>query len=91
MATDMAADIKESLTKTFQGIDKDRSGSLDRNEVESSLKNFFSSPNAKNKWDDSRVKKETADFFKSADKDHDSKVTLKEYIDYYTPKLSASK
>jgi Ca2+-binding EF-hand superfamily protein len=92
MAADMACDIKESLTKMFHGEDKGTTGSLDRNEVESSLKNFFSCPNAKEKWDDSRVKKETADFFESAGKKKDdAKVTLQEYIDYYTPRLSGSK
>jgi hypothetical protein len=92
MAADMFSDIKESLTKMFQGADKETSGSLDRNEVESSFTNFFSCENAKEKWDDSRVKKETTDFFNWAGKEKDdAKVTLSEYIDYYTPKFSGSK
>jgi Ca2+-binding EF-hand superfamily protein len=86
-----AADVKDVLTKLFKEVDKDNSGQLDKNEVEAALKKFYSGPDVKNKWDDARVKKETADFFKSADKNNDSKVTLKEFIDYYVPLMTGSK
>lgn len=53
-------DVKEALTKIFNECDKDKSGFIDAKEVEAALKRCNQSPDCKNKWDDARIKQETA-------------------------------
>ena len=55
-----AADVKAALTTVFNECDTDKSGKIDAKEVECALKKCQNCPGCKEKWDDARIKKETA-------------------------------
>jgi Ca2+-binding EF-hand superfamily protein len=80
-------DVRECLTKIFNECDKDKSGCIDAKEVEAALKRCNQSPDCKNKWNDAKIKEETALFLKQADKNNDSKVSCKEFVDFYAARM----
>jgi Ca2+-binding EF-hand superfamily protein len=81
-------DVREALTNVFKECDTDKSGAIDAKETEAALKKCQNCPGCKDKWDDARIKAETAKFFAQADKNKDNKVSQKEFVDYYAALLS---
>jgi Ca2+-binding EF-hand superfamily protein len=75
----------ERLTKAFHEIDKDNNGFIDISELEHAFAAAFKASGRP--ADDAEIKRACANIMKGLDKDKDNKVTLEEYIEYYT-KLS---
>jgi len=74
-------EAKEALTKAFNQVDTDKSGSIDSGEIESVLRAYYKSSGKT--ADESKIKSEAAAFLKEVDKNKDNKVNLEEFIDYF--------
>jgi len=72
----------EKLTKAFHEIDKNGSGFIDRSELESAFGAAFRASGKP--VDDAEVKRACEGIMKRLDKNNDDKVSLEEYIQYYT-------
>jgi len=73
------------LTKAFHDIDKDNSGYIDLSELEAAFGAAFK--RSGKQVDEAEVKRACANIMKGVDKDKDNKITLEEYIEYYTKSL----
>lgn len=72
----------EKLTDAFKNIDKDNSGFIDLSELEAAFGAAFRASGKR--VDDEEIKRACEKIMKSVDKDKDNKITLEEYIQYYT-------
>jgi len=72
----------EKLTDAFKNIDKDNSGFIDLSELENAFGQAFKATGKP--VDEAEIKRACANIMKSVDKDKDNKITLEEYIQYYT-------
>jgi len=72
----------ERLTKAFQEIDKDHNGYIDIKELETAFCSAFKASGRP--ADEAEIKRACANIMKGLDTDKDNKVTLKEYLEYYT-------
>jgi Ca2+-binding EF-hand superfamily protein len=70
------------LTKAFHDIDKDNSGFIDLSELESAFGAAFKASGRP--ADEAEIKRACANIMKGVDKNKDNKITLEEYIQYYT-------
>jgi len=73
------------LTKAFHDIDKDNSGFIDICELEAAFGAAFT--RSGKAVDEVEIKRACANIMKGVDKDKDNKITLQEYIEYYTKSL----
>jgi len=83
--SDSAAEVAR-LTKVFNEIDEDKDGTISMAELEKAFSAAFKGSGMP--CTDNDVKKHCAAIMKALDKDNDSKITLDEYIQYYTTKNS---
>jgi Ca2+-binding EF-hand superfamily protein len=72
----------EKLTDAFKNIDKDNSGFIDLSELENAFGAAFKASGKP--VDEAEIKRACTNIMKSVDKDKDNKITLEEYIQYYT-------
>lgn len=72
---------KEALTKAFQKVDTDKSGSLESAEIERVLQEYYKQTGKP--CDNAKCKKEAQDFLKDVDKNQDHKVSMEEFIQYF--------
>jgi len=72
----------EKLTDAFKSIDKDNSGFIDLAELEKAFGAAFKATGKP--VDEAEIKRACANIMKSVDKNKDNKITLEEYIQYYT-------
>jgi len=77
-----SADTKAKLTAAFNQVDTDKSGWIDVKEVENVLTNYYKS--AGKTCDPAKCKKEAGDFMKDVDQNKDSKITLDEFLKYFS-------
>jgi len=71
------------LTKAFHEIDKDNNGYIDASELEKAFGAAFQASTGK-PVDEAEVKRACANIMKGLDKNKDNKISLEEYIHYYT-------
>jgi len=86
MASDNAEEIAR-LTKKFNEIDADGDGKIDISELEKAFRDAFKNSPAPG-GNEADIKRQCAAIMKALDKNHDSSITLDEYIQYYTNKNS---
>lgn len=79
------AQVKQQLQDAFQAIDKDGSGFIDCKEVAEVLRKFAA--DSKETPDEAKIHHEAEEFLAKADKDKDHKVSLQEFLDFYSPRL----
>jgi len=72
----------ERLTKVFHTIDKDNNGYIDISELENAFGAAFKASGRP--MDEAEIKRACANIMKGIDKNKDNKITLEEYIQYYT-------
>jgi Ca2+-binding EF-hand superfamily protein len=75
------SDAKAALTKAFNQVDTDHSGSIDASELEKVLQSYYKS--AGKPVDAGKIKSDTAAFLQEVDKNHDNKVNLDEFINFF--------
>jgi len=75
------ADAEKGLRAAFQAVDKDNSGSIDAKEVEAILVKYYQ--DKKKPCDQAKLKKDVQSFLADVDKNHDSKVSLDEFLKYF--------
>jgi Ca2+-binding EF-hand superfamily protein len=75
------AEAKAALTKAFQQVDTDKSGTIDSAELEKVLQSYYKSSGKT--ADAAKIKSEAAAFLKEVDKNNDKQVNLEEFIDYF--------
>jgi len=76
------ADARAKLTKAFQEVDKDHNGTIDQSELERVLASYYKATGKA--ADAARVKSESCAFMKEVDTNHDNKITLEEFIKYFS-------
>jgi len=69
------------LTKAFNQVDTDKSGSIESGEIEAVLRAYYKSSGKT--VDDTKIRSEAAAFLNEVDKNKDKKVNLEEFIDYF--------
>ena len=74
-------EAKAALTKAFQSVDKDKSGTIDAKELEGVLTTYYTS--AKKPVDNAKIKGEAQKFITEVDKSKDGKVSLEEFLKYF--------
>jgi len=72
----------EKLKDAFKNIDKDNSGFIDLAELENAFGAAFKASGKP--VNDEEIKRACANIMKSVDRNKDNKITLEEYIEYYT-------
>jgi Ca2+-binding EF-hand superfamily protein len=72
----------ERLTKVFHEIDKDNNGYIDISELEHAFGAAFKASGRP--VDQADVKRACENIMKGIDRNKDNKITLDEYIQYYT-------
>jgi len=75
------ADIMAKLTRAFQEVDKDHSGSLEVSELELVLKSYYKSVGKP--FDQTKISTEVASFVKEVDKNHDNRISMDEFVKYF--------
>jgi len=75
------ADMTAKLTKAFQEVDRDHSGSLEANELEMVLKAYYKSVGKQ--ADQATIASEVSGFMRDVDKNHDNKISLDEFVKYF--------
>jgi len=75
------ADAEKGLREAFKAVDKDNSGSIDAKEVEAILVKYYQ--DKKKPCDQAKLKKDVQSFLADVDKNHDSKVSLDEFLKYF--------
>jgi len=75
---------KEFLTKAFHEVDSNKSGFIEGKELENVLKYYYKSA-GKQCPDCGKLKADTEAFMKKVDKNHDNKISLTEFLDYFMP------
>jgi len=75
------ADAEKCLTQAFNAVDTDKSGSIEGKEVEAVLVAYHKSKGKPH--DSAQLKKEVQSFLNDVDKNHDNKVSRKEFLDYF--------
>jgi Ca2+-binding EF-hand superfamily protein len=76
------ADARAKLTKAFQEVDKDHNGTIDQGELERVLSAYYKASGKP--VDTGKVKSESAAFMKEVDTNHDNKITLDEFVKYFS-------
>jgi len=74
------AQVEKELKESFDLVDKDKSGFIDASEVQQILQQYYQGK-AK-KPDPAKLQSEISAFVKELDKDSDSKVSFKEFVDF---------
>jgi Ca2+-binding EF-hand superfamily protein len=70
------------LTKVFHDIDKDNNGYIDISELEDAFSTAFKASGRP--VDAAEVKRACQNIMKGIDRNKDNKITLDEYVQYYT-------
>ena len=84
-------ETRQCLEKAFKEVDADNSGFIDVGEVEKVLRGVYSAPNFKGKRaDDAEIKKEAQDMITNMDQNGDKKVSLAEFITFFSKVLESS-
>jgi len=80
MACDPAK-AKEALTKAFQMVDTNKSGSIEADEVDKVLMAYYKSSGKP--CDSAKCKTEREAFMRDVDKNKDNKISLDEFVKYF--------
>jgi len=75
------AKAKEALTKAFHEIDVDHNGTISAGEIERVLAAYYK--HSGKPIDQAKIKHEGEAFLKDVDKNHDGKIELNEFINYF--------
>jgi Ca2+-binding EF-hand superfamily protein len=74
--------VKDLLTKAFHEVDLDKSGFIEGREIENVLTGYYKAAGKPVKVD--QIKTETKSFMQKVDKNHDNKISLDEFLAYFT-------
>ena len=74
-------EAKAALTKAFQQVDTDNSGTIESGELEKVLTNFYSSSGKK--VDKAKIQDEVKKFIEELDVNKDNKINLDEFLNYF--------
>lgn len=72
----------ERLTKVFKEMDKDNSGYIDISELQAAFAKAFQASGRP--ADEAEIKRACENIMKGIDKNADKRISLEEYINYYT-------
>jgi len=78
----MSCSNKEALTKAFNQVDTDKNGTIDARELENILMSYYKSTGKP--CDAGKIKTDAQAFLRDVDKDHDNKINLKEFLEYFS-------
>ena len=83
-------EVRQCLEKAFKEVDADNSGFVEAGEIEKVLRGVYNAPNFKGKRaDDVEIKKEAQDMITTMDQNGDKKVSLSEFITFFTKVLES--
>jgi len=73
--------VKEALTKAFNEVDTDKSGTVSAQEIERILVSYYKQSGKP--CDNAKIKSEAESFLRDVDTNRDGKIELNEFLKYF--------